>query len=105
VRFCPWYPLAAAADRTPAAAGIFQVRVVTGLIAYPRGRSAMVHYGWDGADLRAAVLAFAADHPGAYLCRHAEEMSADEVRYPRGACERLREQFIRRFGAPPLPPS
>ncbi|HTM21156.1 MAG TPA: hypothetical protein VL172_11625, partial [Kofleriaceae bacterium] len=65
------------------------------------GRSAMVHYGWSDSDLRAAVLAFGG---GAYLCRHGEEMTAEELRYPRTAHDRLREQFVRRFGAAPRTP-
>lgn len=114
MKFGPWYPLAEAAQHAPAAAGLFQVRLASGLLDYPTGRSAMVHYGWSDSDLRAEVLAFAAalrprrssgpasltsDVP--LLCRHGEEMTAGELRYPRAAHDRLREQFIRRFGAPP----
>lgn len=104
MRFGPWYPLDEAARRTPAAAGVFQVRLAGGLLAYPTGRSAMVHYGWSDSDLRAEVLAFAAGRELALLCRHAEEMTAAELRYPRAAHDRLREQFIHRFGAPPGTP-
>jgi hypothetical protein len=97
VTFGPWYPLAEAAAQTPAAPGVFQLRLAQGLLDYPTGKSAMVLYGWSDTDLRAAVLALSIDH-APLLCRHLEE------RYPRPAHDRLREQFIRRFGSPPRLP-
>ena len=104
MRFVPWYPLAEAGDHAPAAPGVFQVRVRSGLIEYPRGKSAMIHYQ-AAADVRAAALELAAAHPGAdWLCRHAEEMSAWELAHPRDVLDRLLDRFLRRFGAPPTPP-
>jgi hypothetical protein len=105
MRFVPWYPLAEAARRAPATPGVFQVRVRTGLVDYPRGKSAMLHYG-AGRDVRAAAAAFAAacarSHPeGDWLCRHAVELSAWELEHPEAACELLVERFRARFGAPP----
>ena len=99
--FGPWYPLHEAAAHTPAQPGVFQVRLAQGLLDYPTGKSAMVHYGWSETDLRAEALAFATARGAAaatLLCRHVEE------RYPRAAHDRLREQFIRRFGSPPRLP-
>lgn len=104
MRFVPWYPLREARERAPAAPGVFQVRVRSGLLAYPRGRSAMIYYGW-GEDVRAEAAALAAAHPGAdWLCRHAEEMAPWERENPRLACEAYTERFRARFGAPPTLP-
>jgi hypothetical protein len=112
MRFVPWYPLAEAARRAPATPGIFQVRVRAGLVNYPRGKSAMIHYG-GGEDVRAAAVAFAATHVGPHrgphpvddwLCRHAVELSAWELDHPAAACELLVERFRARFGAPPRIP-
>src|SRR5262245_36119061 len=70
VRFCPWYPLADAAAHTPAAEGVLQLRVAEGLLEYPQGKSAMVHYE-HAKDVRAAATVLAARHAGeALLCRH-----------------------------------
>lgn len=104
MRFVPWYPLARAAAHAPATPGVFQVRVRRGLIDYPRGKSAMIHYG-AGADVRAAASALAASHPDAdWLCRHAVELSPAEAADPEGACRALVERFRARFGAPPTIP-
>lgn len=82
--------------------GIFQVRIARGLIDYPRGKSAMIHYGW-ARDLRAAVRDFAAAHPGVdWLCRHAVELSARERELGlEGAFALLVDGFAQRFGTPP----
>jgi hypothetical protein len=108
VTFGPWYPLHEAAAHAPARPGVYQIRLAQGLLDYPTGKSAMVHYGWSDGDLRAEVLAFAIGRVGPLapprsprdmlLCRHVEE------RYPRAVHDRLREQFIRRFGCPPRTP-
>ena len=96
--FGSWYPLQEAPANTPARSGVFQIRLAQGLLDYPTGKSAMVHYGWSETDLRAEVLAFTPGAGEPLLCRHVEE------RYPRAAHDRLREQFIRRFGSPPRLP-
>lgn len=100
MRFCPWYPLAAAADHAPAAEGVFQVRVAEGLLDYPRGKSAMVHYE-HAADVRAAATALAASRTGeALLCRHLEIESGEAVDLA-AFHAKVREEFVRRFGREP----
>jgi hypothetical protein len=100
VRFCPWYPLADAAAHAPAGEGVFQVRVASGLLDYPTGKSAMVHYE-HATDVRAAATAVAADHAGEPLwCRHLEIEPGDAVDL--GAFHaKVREEFVRRFGCAP----
>jgi hypothetical protein len=102
VRFCPWYPLADAAAHAPAGEGVLQVRLATGLIDYPKGKSAMVHYA-HALDVRSAAQALAAAHPHGYVCRHLEPASAavDLAAF----YAKVREEFVRRFGAEPgFPP-
>ncbi len=97
MRFGPWYPLADAPSHAPRRPGVFQVRRERGLVQYPRGRAAMVHYD-AGPQLRAAVTAFATAHPGAaLLCRWSRDPAPD----PAAALERLLRDFEARFGAPP----
>jgi hypothetical protein len=99
MRFGPWYPLARARDRAPAAEGVLQLRLAAGLIDYPRGKSAMVHYA-HAADVRAAAVAWADAHGAdGILCRHLVE--DDGATAPAALCARLVEDFVRRFGAPP----
>lgn len=99
LRFTPWYPLVDAEASVPAEAGVFQVRA-SGLLAYPTGRSAMIHYG-SGPNLRDAVRAFVAGH-GAHdwLCRHVTGLGS---RSPEAHCERLLGRFRSRFGSEPSP--
>jgi hypothetical protein len=100
VRFCPWYPLAAAGSHAPAEAGVFQIRLATGLLDYPTGKSAMVHYE-HALDVRAAVTRLAAAHTGeALLCRHLEIEPGDAVDHA-GFHAKVREEFVRRFGCAP----
>jgi hypothetical protein len=100
VRFCPWYPLSAAAAHAPAGEGVFQLRLANGLIDYPTGKSAMVHYE-HAADVRAAASAHAerlAKH--GLLCRHLEiegEVDVDLAAFH----ARVRDEFVRRFGSVP----
>jgi hypothetical protein len=114
VQFGPWYPLAEARDHSPAAEGVWQVRLASGLVDYPRGKSAMVHYG-HATDVRAAALAWAAAHRGdpargpgddpglgpgtGLVCRHLIEVDAatDLVAFH----AKLANEFVRRFGALP----
>jgi hypothetical protein len=104
VRFCPWYPLADAAAHAPAAEGVLQLRLADGLLEYPAGKSAMVHYA-HAADVRACATLLAAAHPTpALLCRHLDlegEEGVDLVAFH----AKVREEFIRRFGSPPMFPS
>lgn len=101
MRFGLWYPLAEAADHAPAEPGILQLRLASGLLDYPRGKSAMVHYAYE-ADTRAAALALAAAHATGFVCRHLIEFpDATEL----GTFyAKLRDEFVRRFGAPPAFP-
>ena len=101
MRFGPWYPLADARDLAPAAEGVLQLRLASGLLDYPRGRSAMVHYAHAG-DVRAAAAAWAAAYGAAgIVCRHLIE---DDGAPPAALHARLLDEFVRRFGAPPRRP-
>jgi hypothetical protein len=102
VRFGPWYPLAEAADHAPIEPGILQLRLATGLLDYPKGKSAMVHYA-HVEDLRASALGLAATHPGAvFVCRHLIEI--DRATDLGTFYAKLRDEFVRRFGTPPIFP-
>jgi len=99
MRFGSWYPLTEARDRVPPGEGVLQLRLASGLLDYPRGKSAMVHYE-HAADLRAAAAAWAAAHGSAgIVCRHLIETEAatDLAAF----CAKLSDEFVRRFGAPP----
>ncbi len=105
MKFGSWYPLADAAHHAVAAPGVFQVRVATGLVDYPRGKSAMVHYG-AAADVRAAAAAFAARHRDApWWCRHTIEPDALAAAEATALFDRLVRDFTARFGCPPRVPS
>ena len=100
VRFCPWYPLADAAAHAPAAEGVLQVRQAQGLLDYPRGKSAMVHYE-HALDVRAAATRLAVAHADrALLCRHLEIEPGESVDLATFHAK-VREEFVRRFGVPP----
>lgn len=102
MRFTPWYPLAEASQHAPAAGGMFQLRLASGLIDYPKGKSAMVYYA-AADDVRAAAMAFAVGYRGALLwCRHLE-CDGDAVDF-RAFYARLVQEFARRFGSPPKVP-
>ncbi|MEZ4403960.1 MAG: hypothetical protein R3B06_28305 [Kofleriaceae bacterium] len=103
MEFGRWYPLADAATHAPGAPGVLQVRVRVGLIDYPRGKSAMVHYQ-AAADLRAAAVAIARAHPDAdWLCRHLR-VHAGDAAAAAALAARLMRDFTGRFGRPPGPP-
>lgn len=96
MNFGHWLRLEAAGS-LPAGPGVLQVRRERGLVDYPRGKSAMVHYA-AADDLRAAALALAAAHPDArLLCR----CNRDPVADPGAAAARLIADFTDRFGAAP----
>jgi len=102
VRFCPWYPLADAAVHAPAAEGVLQLRLAEGLLDYPTGKSAMVHYA-HAPDVRAAATVLAAAHPGQrLLCRHLD-LEGEQVDLA-AFHAKVVEEFIRRFGTPPAFP-
>jgi hypothetical protein len=99
MQFGPWYPLAEARDRAPAGEGVWQLRRAAGLLDYPRGKSAMLHYA-HASDVRAAAVAWAQAHGSDdILCRHLIEIDGaiDLVAF----YARLLDEFMRRFGAPP----
>ncbi|MBA3459894.1 MAG: hypothetical protein H0T46_08030 [Deltaproteobacteria bacterium] len=102
MRFGPWYPLADAVDHAPTEPGILQLRLAAGLIDYPKGKSAMVHYA-HVQDTRASALALAGTHPGTELvCRHLIEI--DRATDLGTFYAKLRGEFVRRFGTPPAFP-
>ena len=101
MRFCPWYPLADAAVHAPAAEGVLQLRLAEGLIDYPAGKSAMVHYAY-ATNVRETALALAAAHPHGLVCRHLEEVAAGVDL--RAFHAKVREEFVRRFGREPAFP-
>jgi hypothetical protein len=83
---------------------VLQLRLAEGLLDYPTGKSAMVHYAHTP-DVRAAATVLAADHPvPPLLCRHLDlEGSSDHVDLT-AFHAKVREEFIRRFGSPPAFP-
>lgn len=100
MRFGRWYALDEAEDSAPAEPGVFQIRLASGLIEYPTGKSAMIHYA-AADDLRAATVAFAAEHAGRdWLCRHSLDVTGD----PRPVYDRLVQRFAAQFGGPPRLP-
>ena len=100
MRFGPWYPLDRATDLAPGAEGMLQLRLAEGLVDYPRGKSAMVLYA-HAPDVRAAAVVLAARYGGRELvCRHLIEIegATDLAAF----CAKLRGEFVRRFGTPPV---
>jgi hypothetical protein len=87
----------------PSEEGVLQVRLATGLIDYPRGKSAMVHYE-HAPDVRAAATALASEHAGEdLLCRHLEIEGAEGVD-AEAFHAKVRDEFVRRFGSAPTFP-
>lgn len=104
MRFGLWYPLSSAGDHAPEEPGILQLRLATGLVDYPRGKSAMVHYA-QPLHVRAAALALAAARaPSAagLVCRHLIEIP--EATDIGTFYAKLLGEFVRRFGSPPVFP-
>jgi hypothetical protein len=102
VRFGPWHPLERAAQTAPEQPGLLQARAPE-LLAFPRGRSAMVLYA---ASDEGESLADFVRGRGAPLCERAASLGARFVRYaaaarPAAELDRLLRQFTDRFGAPP----
>lgn len=99
MRFGLWYPLAEAGDLAPAEEGVLQLRLASGLLDYPTGKSAMVAYR-HAPDIRAAALELARVRAGDLLCRHLIEIprATDLAAF----CAKLREDFVRRFGRAPI---
>jgi hypothetical protein len=79
---------------------VLQLRVAEGLLDYPTGKSAMVHYEY-ATDVRAAATALAVQHPGrSLLCRHLEIGPGEAVDLE-AFHAKVRDEFVRRFGSPP----
>ena len=102
MRFGPWHPLARATETAPQQPGVLQARA-EGLLAFPRGKSAMVLYGSSAAG---EPLALFVAGRGAALVAAAGDLGARWVRYgeaadPAAACALLLQRFVERFGAPP----
>lgn len=101
MRFGRWHALEEAAAEAPTGAGVYQVRIASGLVSYPTGKSAMIHYA-AADDVRQEVTALAVRHAGRdWLVRFAEELSPREAADPGGILRDLVASFARRFGAPP----
>jgi hypothetical protein len=99
VQFGPWYPLGEAGDHAPPREGVLQLRRAAGLIDYPRGKSAMVHYA-HAHDVRAAAVGLANHYTDVDLvCRHLIEIDP-EIDLA-AFCAKLEADFVRRFGARP----
>ena len=99
MKFGPWYPLDDAGRHAPVGEGILQVRLASGLLDYPRGKSAMVWYQ-HATQLRAAALALAAAHTGpALVCRHLIEI--DDGTDLAAFHAKVTSEFVRRFGTAP----
>jgi hypothetical protein len=93
--FGRWQKLAA--TTVPRRRGVLQARVAEGLHDYPTGKSAMVYYDADEDLSRALDRLGAVVPPGAdVLVRFAE------CEDPSHQLERLRADFLRRFGSAPL---
>lgn len=100
MKFGAWFPLSEAADRLPAAPGVLQCRLREGLVRYPRGKSAMVHYA-GAADVRRLAASLSAAHPDArWLCRASLGPCPD----PEAAAARMLADFAQRFGSCPEVP-
>lgn len=101
MRFGRWHPLERAAEHAPAGPAVYQIRVAVGLIDYPRGKSAMIHYG-AGSDVGPDIAELAgALGSRPLLCRFSEDMTARELADPGGILRQLLDTFERRFGCPP----
>lgn len=105
MKFGSWYPLAEAGDNAPPAPGVLQVRVADGLVDYPRGKSAMIHYE-AALDVRATATRLAAAHPGApWWCRHTVEPAALAPAEAEALAAKLLRDFTARFGREPSFPT
>lgn len=104
IGFGRWIPLDQAAAQAPPGAGVYQVKLARGLVSYPTGKSAMIHYG-AAPDLCREMAELAAAHTGReWMCRFGEGLTPREVAAPDGIVQELVDRFRRRFGAPPTWP-
>lgn len=88
--------------RVPAGESVLQLRVAEGLIDYPSGKSAMVHYAHT-VDAVAVAAALARTYRDRGLwCRHLEregDRDSDLALFH----AKLLQDFVRRFGRAPSP--
>ncbi len=99
MRFGPWVPLVTAGAQLPVEPNVLQLRQADGLVDYPRGKSAMVHYELVS-DLRAAAQRLALTYRETdLLCRCLIEVpvATDLAAFH----AKLQREFVRRFGAAP----
>jgi hypothetical protein len=93
--FSAWFdPAALLHEVLPAGPVVVQVKLAHGLVAYPRGQSAMVFYGWAPAsDLAALVEGFPDAVAHRFRFRSEPESAA--------VLAALMDRFLTRFGATP----
>ena len=106
MRFCHWYAARDIATETPQDSGILQVRQSHGLVDYPGGKSAMVHYAC-AENMRSEAEAFVAQHVQAsqgWWFRHSTEWSPAERARTDRIFRDLVERFQARFGTVPTLP-
>ena len=102
VKFGVWHPFAEASNAAPDGPGLLQARA-DALLAYPRGKSAMVLYA--GTPSQGTLRRYVRE-AGAPALRRANACGARWVRFgetpaPERELARLTAQFQDRFGAPP----
>jgi hypothetical protein len=86
----------------PAGESVLQLRVAEGLIDYPSGKSAMVHYAHT-VDAVAVAAALASTYRDRDLwCRHLE-LEGDRDVDLAAFHAKLLQEFVRRFGRAPSP--
>jgi hypothetical protein len=116
MNFGSWLPLAQLQkEQVPTGPGLYQLRVATGLIPYPTGKSAMVAYG-GGEDVADTLQLFLASEKGAYakslgelLVRFAvpppTAADAPSIDYSEQLSQqllRLQQRFVEQFGTLPI---
>ncbi len=86
----------------PVGESVLQLRVASGLIEYPEGKSAMVHYS-HALDAVAVATALATEHRDRdreLWCRHVD-LEGDRGVDLAAFHARLLQEFVRRFGRAP----
>lgn len=99
--FSHWLPLTTATpDEVPDAPGMVQIKLSSGLVDYPSGRSAMVVYR-AGPSCRAVATTLYQELPWSTLGLALRYRLTDA---PEALMARLHGRFVERFGAPPSLP-
>jgi hypothetical protein len=111
LRFSSWYPLApdAIEANAPEAAGVYEVRVYGPLLAYPKGRSAMVLYGATGDHAQTLRKALRVLSERGLPAAARSAVGSHQVYFRTAAAQRPHEELRRRladfqmrFGAHPI---